>query len=149
MSLKDQIQDDMKSAMKAGEKARLGTIRMLLAAIKQREVDERTPTTDTHVLAIVQKLIKQRREAAAQFAGAGRGDLETRELAEADILSAYLPKQLDAAEVAALIDEAIATTGASGIRDMGKVMAALRERAQGRADMGQLSSQVKARLGAG
>ncbi len=149
MSLKDQIQDDMKSAMKAGEKARLGTIRMLLAAIKQREVDERTPTTDTHVLAIVQKLIKQRREAAAQFAGAGRSDLETRELAEADILSAYLPKQLDAAELAALIDEAIATTGASGIRDMGKVMAALRERAQGRADMGQLSSQVKARLGAG
>ena len=149
MSLKDQIQDDMKSAMKAGEKLRLGTIRMLLAAIKQREVDERTPTTDAHVLAVVQKLIKQRREAATQFAGAGRSDLESRELAEAEILSAYLPRQLEAAEVAALIDEAIAATGATSIRDMGKVMAALRERAQGRVDMGQLSSQVKARLGSG
>ncbi len=149
MSLKDQIQDDMKSAMKAGEKVRLGTIRMLLAAIKQREVDERTPTTDAHVLAVVQKLIKQRREAATQFADAGRSDLESRELAEAEILSAYLPRQLEAAEVAALIDEAIAAAGASSIRDMGKVMAVLRERAQGRVDMGQLSSQVKARLGAG
>ncbi|CAG0940863.1 putative protein YqeY [Gammaproteobacteria bacterium] len=146
MSLKARINDDMKAAMRGGEKLRLGTIRMLMAAIKQREVDDRREMADTDVLQIVEKLIKQRREAATQFASAGRGDLEARETEEAGILSAYLPAQLDEAGIRALIEDALASTGAAGVRDMGKVMNALRPKLQGRADMSQVSNLVKARL---
>jgi len=136
----------MKSAMRAGEKVRLVTIRMLLAAIKQREVDERTPTTDTAVLQIVEKLVKQRRESASQFAAGNRPDLEVKELAEIALLQAYLPAALSQAELDALIDEAMTATGASSMKDMGKVMAALREKAQGRADFATIGERVKARL---
>lgn len=146
MSLKTQINEDMKSALRAGEKERLGTIRMLLAAIKQREVDERREMADNDVLQIIEKLIKQRREAAAQFAGAGRSDLEKKELRESEILSHYLPAQLDEAQLRAVIEEAVTAAGASGMKDMGKVMNALRPRIQGRADMGLVSRLVKERL---
>lgn len=147
MSLKARINDDMKAAMRGGEKLRLGTIRMLMAAIKQREVDDRREMADGDVLQIVEKLIKQRREAAAQFASAGRSELEARETEEAAILAAYLPAALSDAEVHALVEEAVASTGAAGVRDMGKVMNALRPKLQGRADMSQVSGLVKARLG--
>ena len=147
MSLKAQIQEDMKAALRAGEKERLGTIRMLIAAVKQREIDERIELGDTDVLQIVDKLIKQRRESATQFAAAGRTDLEARELAEARILAGYLPAQLSEAEITALIEDAVSATAAAGIKDMSKVMAALRPKAQGRADMGRISGLVKARLG--
>lgn len=148
MSLKAQINDDMKSALRAGEKERLGTVRMLIAAIKQREIDDRREMSDAEVLQITEKLIKQRREAAAQFAGAGRVDLEKKELDEARILSAYLPAQLSESEIGALIAAAVQETGAAGMKDMGKVMNALRPKIQGRADMAAVSSLVKARLGA-
>lgn len=148
MSLKAQINEDMKAALRAGEKARLGTIRMLIAAIKQREIDDRREMADTDVLQITEKLIKQRREAAVQFASASRSDLEKKELDEARILSAYLPAQLSEAEIAALITAAIQETGAAGVKDMGKVMNAVRPRVQGQADMAAVSSLVKARLGA-
>ncbi len=144
--LKARIQDDMKSAMRAGEKERLVTIRMLLAAIKQREVDERTPTTDTAVLQIVEKLVKQRRESATQFAAGNRADLEAKELGEIVLLQAYLPTALSPGELDALIDEVMANTGASSMKDMGRVMTALREKAQGRADFATISERVKARL---
>ena len=147
MALKDTIQADMKAAMRAGDKQRLGTIRMLLAAIKQREVDERTELDDSAVLQIVEKLIKQRREAAAQFAAANRTDLQHKEESEAEQLQTYLPEPLDEASLDALIDTVIGETGASSIRDMGKVMNAIRAQAQGRADMGLVSQKVKARLG--
>ncbi|RMF96904.1 MAG: GatB/YqeY domain-containing protein [Gammaproteobacteria bacterium] len=146
MPLKDRIQADMKAAMRAGDKARLGTIRMLLAAIKQKEVDERSELDDAAVLQIVEKLIKQRREAAAQFTEGGREELAAKELGEAEQLQAYLPEPLDPAALAALIDAAIAETGAGSMRDMGKVMNLIRARAQGRADMAEVSKQVKARL---
>jgi uncharacterized protein YqeY len=145
-ALKARIQDDMKSAMRAGEKERLGTIRMLLAAIKQREVDERTPTTDTAVLQILEKLVKQRRESASQFAAGNRPDLEARELAEITLLQAYLPEALSPQALDALIEEVLAATGAASMKDMGKVMTALREKAQGRADFATISERVKARL---
>lgn len=122
MSLKTQVSDDMKSALRGGEKLRLTTIRMLLAAIKQREVDERRELSDGDILQIVEKLIKQRREAAGQFKSAGRSDLEARELEETRILSVYLPVQLTEAEIQALLDAAMAETGAAGMKDMGKVM---------------------------
>ncbi len=144
--LKSRIQDDMKAAMRAGDKERLVTIRMLLAAIKQREVDERTETTDTAVLQILEKLIKQRRESATQFAAGNRPDLEAKELAEIALLQAYLPEALSPAELDALIAEVMAATGASSMKDMGKVMAALREKAQGRADFATIGDRVKARL---
>jgi hypothetical protein len=147
VSLKTQITDDMKSALRAGEKERLGTIRMLIAAIKQREIDDRKEISDAEVLQITEKLIKQRREAAAQFAGAGRADLEKKELDEARILAAYLPAQLSQAEIDTLIAATVADTGAAGMKDMGKVMNALRPKIQGRADMAVVSSLVKARLG--
>jgi uncharacterized protein YqeY len=146
MTLKAQITDDMKAAMRSGDKLRLGTIRMLLAAIKQREVDDRRDMTDPDVLQIIDKLIKQRREAASQFGAAGRSDLETKERDEARQLQAYLPAQLGEAEIVALIDAAIGSTAASGIKDMGKVMAVVKPQLQGRADMGQVSTLVKARL---
>jgi uncharacterized protein YqeY len=147
MSLKARINEDVKAAMRGGEKLRLGNLRMLLAAIKQREVDERREMSEADILQIVEKLIKQRREAAAQFAAAGRTDLESKENEEARLLTAYLPAQLSGSELAALLDEAIAGTGAAGMKDMGKVMNALRPKVQGRADMSQVSNLVKARLG--
>lgn len=136
----------MKSAMRAGEKLQLVTIRMLLAAITQREVDERTATTDTAVLQILEKLVKQRRESATQFAAGNRPDLEAKELAEIALLQAYLPAALSPAELEALISAAVTSTGASSMKDMGKVMAALREKAQGRADFATIGERVKARL---
>lgn len=146
MALKDQILDDVKAAMRAGEKTRLVTLRMLTAAIKQLEVDSRTTVEDADTLRIVEKLVKQRREAAEQYREARRTDLADKELAEADILKAYLPEPLDEATLDALIDEVIAATGAESPRDMGKVMNAIRAQAQGRADMGAVSKRVKARL---
>lgn len=148
MSLKEQIQADMKAAMRAGEKERLGVIRMLLAAIKQREIDERVESTDPVVLATIEKLIKQRRESATQFEAAQRPELAAKELAEISVLEAWMPQPLDPAELAALIDAAIRDTGASTIRDMGAVMNTVRAQAQGRADMAAVSAQVKARLSA-
>jgi len=148
MPLKEQIQADMKAAMRSGDKARLGVIRMLLAAIKQREIDERIEMSDGAVLQTVEKLIKQRRESASQYADAARPELAAKELAEIEVLLPYLPKALDAAELSALIEATIAATGATSIRDMGKVMNAIREQAQGRADMAAVSQQVKARLAA-
>jgi len=146
MPLKARINDDMKAAMRGGEKLRLGTIRMLMAAIKQREVDERRELDDADILQVLGKLIKQRREAAAQFAEAGRQELAAKEAAEAEVLSAYLPAQLGEGEILALVEEAVASTGASGAQDMGKVMAALKPRVQGRADMGRLGQLVRDRL---
>jgi uncharacterized protein YqeY len=122
---------------------------MLLSAIKQREVDERTETTDTAVLQILEKLVKQRRESATQFAAGNRPDLETKELAEIALLQAYLPAALSPAELDSLINEVIASTGAASMKDMGKVMAALREKAQGRADFATIGERVKARLSGG
>jgi uncharacterized protein YqeY len=145
-ALKARITDDMKSAMRAGEKERLVTIRMLLAAIKQREVDERTDTTDMLVLQILEKLIKQRRESASQFAAGNRPDLEAKELGEITLLQAYLPAALSPTELDALISEVMTATGATSMKDMGKVMAGLREKAQGRADFATIGEQVKARL---
>jgi len=146
MALKDQILDDVKAAMRAGEKTRLVTLRMLTAAIKQHEVDSRTAAEDADTLRIVEKLVKQRREAAGQYREANRADLADKELAEVDILKAYLPEPLDDAALDALIDEVIAATGAASPKDMGKVMNAIRAQAQGRADMGAVSKRVKARL---
>jgi uncharacterized protein YqeY len=146
MALKEDIQSNMKDALRAGQKERLGVTRMLLAAVKQREIDERVELDDAGVLQVVDKLIKQRREAAAQFGDAGRQELADQELAEIEVLKEYLPEPLSEAELAALIDDVIGATGAASIRDMGKVMNAIRERAQGRADMAAVSSQVKARL---
>jgi uncharacterized protein len=146
MALKERITEDMKSAMRAGEKERLATIRLALAAIKQREVDERISLDDTQVLAVLEKMIKQRREAITQFELGARADLVAKETAEIGVLQGYLPAQMSAAELEALIQEAIATTGATSMKDMGKVMAALKPKAQGRADMGALSAQIKQRL---
>ena len=147
MTLKARIQEDMKSALRAGEKDKLANIRMLMAAIKQREVDERIELDDGQVLSVIDKMMKQRRESITQFEAGGRGDLVARETAEVQLLSAYLPAQLSAAELDAMIAEVIAATGASSIKDMGKVMAAIKARAAGRADMGAVGARVKARLG--
>ena len=147
MALKERITDDMKSAMRSGEKERLGTIRLIMAAIKQREVDERIVLDDAQVLAVVEKMIKQRREAITQFEAGGRADLVAKESAELDLLIAYLPQQLSAAELDAVIEEAVAASGASSIKDMGKVMALVKSKAQGRADMSAVSARIKARLG--
>jgi uncharacterized protein YqeY len=147
MALKERITEDMKTAMRAGEKERLATVRLLLAAIKQREVDERITLDDGQVLAVIDKMIKQRREAISQFEAGGRADLVAKETAETTVLQAYLPAQLTAAEIDALITEAIAATGAASIKDMGKVMGFLKGKAQGRADMGALSARIKQKLG--
>jgi uncharacterized protein len=147
MALKDRITEDMKSAMRAGERARLATIRLALAAIKQREVDERITLDDTQVLSVLEKMIKQRREAITQFASGGRADLVASESAEIEVLQHYLPAQLADAEIDALIAEAIAASGATSLRDMGKVMAMLKPKAQGRADLGAVSARVKQKLG--
>ena len=146
MSLKARITDDMKTAMRAKDTARLGTIRLLLAAIKQKEVDERIELDDAAVSGIVEKLIKQRKDSISQFQAAGRDDLVAAEQAELAVLQAYLPEQLSAAEVEAAVVAAIAESGASSARDMGKVMGLLKSRLAGRADMGQVSALIKARL---
>jgi uncharacterized protein YqeY len=144
--LKDRITEDMKGAMRAGEKERLATIRLILAAIKQREVDERISLDDGQVLAVLEKMIKQRREAITQFEAGGRADLVAKENAEIAVLQPYRPAQLGDAELDALIAEAIASTGAASIKDMGKVMAAVKAKAAGRADMGAVSGRIKAKL---
>ncbi|MGQ0384971.1 MAG: GatB/YqeY domain-containing protein [Gammaproteobacteria bacterium] len=147
MSLKDRITEDMKSAMRAGEKDRLSCIRMLQAGIQQREVDERIALDDAQVLAVIDRMIKQRRESVVQFEAGKRADLVARESAEIALLSSYLPAQLGDAELAALIKEAIAATGAVSMKDMGKVMGLLKPKVQGRTDIGALSARIKAVLG--
>ena len=146
MSLKDQITGDMKTAMRAKEMERLGTIRLLQAAIKQKEVDERITLDDAGVVAIVDKLIKQRKDSIAAFEGAGRQDLADKEKAEMAVLQVYLPARLSAEEVAAEVQAIVAELGASGPGDMGKVMGAVKTRLAGKADMGQVSAAVKAAL---
>ena len=146
MSLKARVTDDMKNAMRAKDTARLGTIRLLLAAIKQKELDERIELDDAAVSSIVEKLIKQRKDSISQFQAAGRDDLVTVEQAELVVLQAYLPEQLSAAEVEAAVIAAIAESGAASAKDMGKVMGLLKPRLAGRADMGQVSTSIKARL---
>jgi uncharacterized protein YqeY len=147
MALRERITEDMKSAMRAGEKERLATIRLALAAIKQREVDERITLDDAQVLSVLEKMIKQRRESVTQFASGGRADLVAKENAEIALLQTYLPAQMSPAEIDALIAEAIAVTGAASVREMGKVMAVVKPKAQGRVDMGVLSARIKQKLG--
>jgi len=146
MGLKEKITEDMKTAMRAKETARLGTVRLLLSAMKQKEVDERVVLTDADVLAIIDKMVKQRRESIAQFEKANRNDLADSEKAEIAVLSAYLPQQLSEAEVAKEIEAAIAETGAGSAKEMGKVMGLLKSRLAGRTDMGKVSGLVKSRL---
>ncbi|HET8693452.1 MAG TPA: GatB/YqeY domain-containing protein [Aquabacterium sp.] len=146
MSLKARISDDMKAAMRAKEADRLGTIRMLLAAMKQKEVDERVELDDTMVVAIVDKLIKQRKDAAQQYTQAGRQDLADKENAEIVVLEGYLPQRLNAEEVQAAVKAIVAELGASGPGDMGKVMGVVKQRLAGQADMGAVSAAVKAAL---
>ncbi|MBK6359514.1 MAG: GatB/YqeY domain-containing protein [Comamonadaceae bacterium] len=146
MSLKDQITEDMKTAMRAKDSERLGTIRLLLSACKQKEVDERITLDDVAVVAIVDKLIKQRKDSIAAFTQAGRQDLADKEAAELTVLQAYLPARLSAEEVAAEVKAIVAELGASGPGDMGKVMGAVKTRLAGKADMGQVSAAVKAAL---
>jgi hypothetical protein len=147
MSLKARITEDMKNAMRARDAARLSTIRMLLAAIKQREVDERIELTDADVLSIIDKMMKQRRDSITQFEAGKREDLAAAERAEVALLADYMPARLTDAEIDALVADAIASTGAVGIAGMGKVMALLKPRLAGRADMGAVSARIKARLG--
>ncbi len=146
MSLKIRISDDMKTAMRAGEPQRRDALRLLLAALKQREVDERKELTDTDVVAIIDKMIKQRRESIAQFEKGGRQDLVQNERFELDLLQTYMPQALSDAEITAAVTEAIAAAGAKAPSDMGKVMGVLKGRLAGRADMGQVSALVKAKL---
>jgi uncharacterized protein len=146
MALKDRITDDMKSALKAGDKERLGTIRLALASIKQREVDERITLDDAQVLAVLDKMIKQRREAIIQFQAGGRADLVAKETAEIAVLQGYLPAQMSEAELDELIAQSIAATGAASVKDMGKVMALVKPKAQGRADLGAVSARIKQKL---
>jgi len=146
MSLKDQITEDMKTAMRAKDSERLGTIRLLLSACKQKEVDERITLDDVAVVAIVDKLIKQRKDSIAAFTQAGRQDLADKEAAELTVMQAYLPARLSAEEVAAEVKAIVAELGASGPGDMGKVMGAVKTRLAGKADMGQVSAAVKAAL---
>lgn len=143
MSLKERLNEDMKSAMKARETARLSAIRMLMAAIKQKEVDERIELDDAQVLAVIEKGLKQRRDSIAQYEGAGRQDLADAEKFEVDVLSAYMPRQLSEDEIVAAIREVIAQAGATGPADMGKVMGPLKARLSGQADMGKASALVK------
>jgi len=147
MPLKERITDDMKAALRSGEKDRLGTIRMIMAGIKQREVDERIVLDDSQVLAVVEKMIKQRREAIAQFEAGGRADLVAKESAELALLTQYLPEQLSTQELDALISEAVTASGAGSIKDMGKVMGIVKAKVQGRADMSAVSARIKAKLG--
>jgi uncharacterized protein YqeY len=146
MNLKDKLIDDMKTAMKSGDKERLGVIRLINAAIKQREVDERVMLDDAQVLAVLEKALKQRRDSVSQFLAAGRTDLADKETYEIGVIQSYLPAQLSAAEVDAIIAAAIAESGAAGPKDMGKVMGLVKPKVAGRTDMGKLSELVKARL---
>ena len=146
MPLKSQIQDDMKTAMKAGDKDRLKVIRLILSAIKQIEVDKRVELDDADVLGVLNKMVKQRRDSVTQFREGHRNDLADIETAEIAVIERYLPAQLSADEVAAIVDAAIAETGASSLRDMGKVMAIVKQKAEGRADLGAVSGQVKGKL---
>jgi len=147
MTLKERIIEDMKAAMRAKDAARLSAVRLLLAAMKQKEVDERIELADADVLGIIEKMVKQRRESIAQYEKAARQDLAEVERFEIGVLSAYLPQQMGEAEVAQAIAVAVAESGASGVKDMGKVMALLKPRLAGRADMGKVSGLVKAKLG--
>jgi len=146
VTLAERLREDVKQAMRAGDKARLGTLRMAMASIKQREVDERVELDDAQITVVLQKMIRQRQDSVSQFETAGRTDLVEKERAEIDVLSAYLPRALSDDELTALIDAAITTTGATSARDMSKVMAEIKARAQGRADMSAVGARVKARL---
>ena len=147
MTLKERINEDMKTAMKARDTERLAAIRLLMAAMKQKEVDERAEMTDTLVLSIIDKMVKQRKDSIEQYKAGNRPDLVAKEEFELSVLAQYMPQQLTAEEVGAIIDAVIAETGAAGAKDMGKVMNALRPKVAGRADMGALSGLVKAKLG--
>ena len=147
MSLKDRILQDVKDAMRAKDKPRLATLRLITAAIKQQEVDERIELNDAQVLALLDKMCKQRRESISQFEKAGRNDLIAQEASELELIQTYLPEQLSDDEIAALIEETMAATGAASIKDMGKVMGQLKPKLQGRADMGAGSAMIKAKLG--
>jgi uncharacterized protein YqeY len=146
MTLKQQLTEDMKNAMRGGDKHRLGVIRLMLAAIKQREVDERIELDDVQVLSVLEKMLKQRKDSVSQYAAASREDLADVERAEMVVIEGYLPSKLNEAEIDALITAAISETGASSARDMGKVVAAVKEKAAGRADMAVVSGKIKARL---
>lgn len=146
MTLINQLQDDMKSAMRAKDRERLSVLRMVLAAVKQREVDDRIQLDDAGVLAVVDKMVKQRRDAESQYREANRDDLADAEAAEIVVLESYLPEQLDAAELDRIIDEALDQSGAESMRDMGKVMGLLKPKVQGRADMGAVSKRVKEKI---
>lgn len=147
MSLKAQITEDMKNAMRAKETARLGTIRLLLSAIKQREVDERIELTDADVIGVIEKMLKQRRDSIAAYESAKRTDLADIEKFEVSVLQTYLPQQFTEDEVKAILEKVVADTGATGMQDMGKVMAAIKPFVAGKADMGKISGLIKARLG--
>jgi uncharacterized protein YqeY len=146
MALIDDLKSAQKDAMRAKEKLRLGTIRMAIAAIKQREIDEQITLTDSDILAVLTKMVKQRQDAASQFDAADRDDLASKEREEIVVLEGFLPQPLTEDELAALIDEAMVSTGAQGMQDMGKVMGSLKPQVQGRTDMGALSAKIKARL---
>ena len=147
MSLKERITDDMKAAMRSGEKERLGAIRMITSAIKQREVDERITLDDAQVLSVIEKMIKQRKESLAQFQAGNRPDLADKESAEIALLRSYMPEQLSDDDLNKMISDAIAATGAASIKDMGKVMGIVKGKAQGRADMAAVGAKIKAKLG--
>ncbi len=147
MTLKERIQEDVKSAMRAKDAARLSTLRLLLAALKQKEVDERLELADADVLGVIEKMLKQRRESIAQYEKAARQDLADQEKFEIGVLGAYLPQQMSEAEIAQAVAAAASEAGAVGVKDMGKVMALLKPRLAGRADMGRVSALVKAKLG--
>ncbi|MEJ0036998.1 MAG: GatB/YqeY domain-containing protein [Gammaproteobacteria bacterium] len=146
-SLKERITEDMKTAMRAGEKERLATIRLILAAVKQIEVDERIVLDDARMLTVLEKMVKQRKESITQFESGGRADLVAKEAAELTVIQSYLPAQLSEAELDALITEAIASTGATTVKDMGKVMGLVKSKAAGRADMGSVGARIKQKLG--
>src|SRR5688572_20789615 len=148
MTLKERITEDMKTAMRAGEKDRLATIRLVLAAVKQIEVDERIALDDARLLTVLEKMVKQRKESIAQFESGGRADLVAKEAAELAVIQAYLPAQLSDVELDAVIAEAIAFTGAASVKDMGKVMGVVKAKAAGRADMGVVGARIKQKLGA-
>jgi uncharacterized protein YqeY len=144
--LKQRIQDDMKIALKARDSRRLGVIRLILAAVKQREVDERVELDDSQVVAVLDKMVKQRRDALAQFQAAGRAELAAQEAYEIEVCRAYLPEALEAGQIVALIEQALDATGAASVKDMGRVMGWLKPRIQGRADMAAVSAKVRQRL---
>ena len=147
MTLKERITEDMKTAMRAGEKERLGTIRLVLAAVKQIEVDERITLDESRMLSVLEKMVKQRKESIAQFESGGRADLVAKEAAELAVIQGYLPAPLSESDLDALIAEAIASTGAASIKDMGKVMGVVKSKAAGRADMAAVGARIKQKLG--